>query len=68
MIVSKGNAVELARSAKGWNLSRLAKEAGICNATSGKLEKGEPITPETAKKVSEALEKPFEQLFDIVRK
>ena len=43
----------------GWTVSKLAKEAGVTHPTVANAEKGETITPETAKAIADALSRAY---------
>ncbi|HZU01321.1 MAG TPA: helix-turn-helix transcriptional regulator [Ktedonobacteraceae bacterium] len=41
----------------GWSIKQLAEHAGITRHSAGAAEKGQPIRPETAKALADALSK-----------
>ena len=53
------------RAIKGYSIQGLAREMDVNASVVFNIEKGKPIRPETAKKVCEALEEEFDQLFII---
>lgn len=65
MIAAKIDALRTARINKGWSCARLAREAGVTGPTITRLESGKSASPETAKRLSDALGKSIVELFDI---
>lgn len=63
-IYAKQGALELARVEKGWSCAELAREAGVSGPTVTRKEQGFPVSPATARKLANALEKPLVDLFD----
>lgn len=61
--------LQTARIKKGMSLRLLSKAAGLSSATVFKIENGEyaPL-PSTAKKICDALEIRFDDIFEIVRR
>ncbi len=43
----------------GWSAKQLAEHAGITRQSAGAAERGEPIRPETAKAIADALSKAY---------
>lgn len=63
-IYAKDRVLEIARTEKGWSCAKLARMAGVAGPTATRIEKGLPASPETAKKLADALEKPLIDLFE----
>lgn len=69
MIVAKKGRLEAARCARGWTQKALARESGISPARICAIESnGARMTPQTAKKIGEAVGKDFDELFDVIPK
>jgi len=64
-IKAKIEAIQMARLSKGWSRKRLAAEAGTTPQTIGRIESGLSASPETIKKVADALGRPVSELFAI---
>lgn len=65
-IKAKTNAIVRARIFKGMTQRELAKLSGLSYAYISLLERSvKPVGPATAKKLSELLEQPMEELFNI---
>lgn len=65
-IIARTNAVVKARIVKGMTQRQLAERSGLSYAYVSLLERSrKTIGPGTAKKLSEVLEKPMEELFQI---
>ncbi|ALS21051.1 MULTISPECIES: helix-turn-helix domain-containing protein [Paenibacillus] len=65
-IKAKTNAIVRARIVKGMTQRELAKLSGLSYAYISLLERSvKPVGPATAKKLSELLEQPMEELFNI---
>ncbi|MGI1659410.1 MAG: helix-turn-helix transcriptional regulator [Desulfitobacterium sp.] len=63
-IYAKKGTIELARAEKGWSCAELAREAGVSGPTVTRKEQGFPVSPATARKLADALEKPLVDLFE----
>lgn len=63
-IYAKKGAIELARAEKGWSCAELARKAGVSGPTVTRKEQGFPVSPATARKLADALEKPLVDLFE----
>jgi len=69
MIIAKKGSIEAARGAHGWTQKKLAEQSGVSAARICAIEsKSGPMTPQTAKKICDAVGKPFEELFQTVAK
>lgn len=69
MIVAKKGTIEAARGAHGWSQKELAKNSGVSAARICAIEtNGASLTPKTAKKICDTVQKPFEALFVIIPK
>ena len=69
MIVAKKGRIYEARCARGWTQKDLAKNSDVSAARICAIESSNaPMTPQTAKKISDAVGKPFDELFDVVPK
>lgn len=63
-IVPISNEICKARLLQGLNMKALAKKAGVSPATISNIEHSmRPVYPANAKKICEALGKPFDELF-----
>ena len=63
MVKAKRENLIEARFTKGLNKLALAQMCGLNHATVGKIEQGAGTSPKTAKKISDALNKPIDELF-----
>lgn len=69
MIIAKSEKIEAARGALGWSRTELAKQSGLSRARVSVIENGrESTAAQTAKKICDALDKSFDELFMIVPK
>ena len=70
MIIAKSEKIEAARGALGWSQqTELAKQSGLSRARVSVIENGrESTAAQTAKKICDALDKSFDELFMIVPK
>ena len=66
MIKAKAEALRMSRSERGWDMTRLAQEAKVTQATISRVERGNSTSPSTAKKVADALGRPVAELFTIL--
>lgn len=66
MIKAKAEALRTFRIERGWNMTRLAQEAKVTQATISRMERGSSTSPSTAKKVADALCRPVAELFTIL--
>lgn len=66
MIKAKAEALRTFRIERGWDMTRLAQEAKVTQATISRMERGSSISPSTAKKVADALCRPVAELFTIL--
>jgi transcriptional regulator with XRE-family HTH domain len=64
-ITARREEMQRARIIKGWNYSKLGREAGVTGQTVGRIERGENVSPGTAKKIADALGRPVAELFAI---
>ena len=64
-IIAKSEEMQRARIARGWNRVQLAAKAGVTAQSISRIEKGENAGPATAKKISDALGIPVDELFTI---
>ena len=55
----------MARMEEGLSMNQLAEKASVPVSVISRLEQGKSIVPKTAKAISKALNKSFEQLFII---
>lgn len=53
------------RMEAGLSMNQLAEKASVPVSVISRMEKGKPIVPKTAKAISKALNKSFEELFII---
>lgn len=65
MIKAKAEALRMSRVERGWDMTRLAQEAKVTQATISRVERGSSTSPSTAKKVADALGRPVAELFTI---
>ena len=56
---------QVIRIQEGYSISELAKKSNTPIATISRIEKGKPLSPKSAKKLCEALQKDFGDLFKI---
>lgn len=69
VIVAKKGTIEAARGARGWTQKELARECGVSAARICAIESnGAALTPKTAKKICDTVQKRFEDLFVTVPK
>lgn len=66
MIKAKAEALRMFRIERGWDMTRLAQEAKVTQATISRMERGSSTSPSTAKKVADALCRPVAELFTIL--
>lgn len=67
-IIAKIEEMQRARISKGWSCARLGRESGVTAQSISRIEKGENAGPATAKKISDALGLPVNDLFKIEQK
>jgi len=65
-IVSKGDAVRRARIVIGLTSAELARAVGISRPMLSAIENGAGTSVKTAHKIAKALDRPFEELFEVV--
>lgn len=65
MISVKKEAMKTARLEKGLSCAQLAELARVSPSTVCRIERGLPAIPASAKAISDALEKPILELFEI---
>lgn len=61
-MIHRGELVSTLRELRinvGWSVKQLAEQAGITRQSAGSAERGEPIRPETAKAISDALSRAY---------
>ena len=69
MIVAKKGRIYEARCARGWTQKELANKSDVSAARICAIESSSaPMTPQTAKKIADAVGKDFDELFDVVHK
>lgn len=66
MIKAKAEALRASRIERGWDMTELAHEAKVTQATISRVERGNSTSPSTAKKVADALGRPVAELFTIL--
>ena len=66
MIKAKAEALRASRIERGWDMTKLAHEAKVIQATISRVERGNSTSPSTAKKVADALGRPVAELFTIL--
>jgi transcriptional regulator with XRE-family HTH domain len=65
-IVSRGSAVRRARIVSGRTAAELAEQVGISRPMLSSIENGAGTSVKTAHRISKALARTFEELFDVV--
>ena len=65
MIKAKAEALRTSRIERGWDMTKLAQEAKVTQATISRVEQGSSTSPSTAKRVADALGRPVAELFAI---
>lgn len=69
MIVAKDCNVEAARGRRGWTQTELSIRSGVSRSRINAVEsRGEPVKPQTAKKICDALDCGFDELFRVIPK
>ena len=66
MIKAKAEALRASRIERGWDMTKLAHEAKVTQATISRVERGNSTSTSTAKKVADALGRPVAELFTIL--
>lgn len=68
MIIAKKGIIYAARCAQGWTQKELAKNSGVSAARICAIESRDAsMTPQTAKKIADAVGKDIDELFEFVQ-
>ena len=67
-VKANGNSLTECRIRAGLSKSDLARQIGVHHSNISRAEAGNGVSPKTAKKICDKLEKPFDEIFSITRK